>query len=145
MTAEIHNDVIVATTRIKAPPDVVFPYFTDAALIVEWIGEQAELDPRPGGLFLLDFGTIAARGTYTSVDPPHRVAFSWGIPGSESLPPGGSTVEVVLTADGDGTIVVLSHRGVPPGRIDEHRTGWQQQFGRLAGIEPSSRVRRATA
>ena len=38
MTAEIRNDVIVATEHIKAPPEVVFPYFTHPALIVTWIG-----------------------------------------------------------------------------------------------------------
>ena len=53
MTAEIRNDVIVATEHIKAPPEVVFPYFTDPALIVKWIGDRAELDPQPGGMFSL--------------------------------------------------------------------------------------------
>jgi Activator of Hsp90 ATPase homolog 1-like protein len=57
--------------------------------------------------------------------------FSWGIPGSDTLPPGGSTVEVVLTPDGDDTIVVLTHRGVPAAHIDGHRAGWEQQLGRL--------------
>jgi len=47
VTAEIRNDVIVATEHIKAPPEVVFPYFTDPALIVTWIGDRAELDPSP--------------------------------------------------------------------------------------------------
>jgi uncharacterized protein YndB with AHSA1/START domain len=47
VTAEIRNDVIVATEHIKAPPEVVFPYFTDPALIVTWIGDRAELDPHP--------------------------------------------------------------------------------------------------
>jgi len=131
VTAEIRNDVIVATEHIKAPPEVVFPYFTDPALIVEWIGRRAELDPRPGGLFHLDFGDTAARGTYTSIDPPRRVVFTWGIPGNEALPPGGSTVEVVLTPAGDDTIVVLTHRGVPPTHIGDHRAGWEHQLGRL--------------
>jgi uncharacterized protein YndB with AHSA1/START domain len=133
VTAEIHNDVIVATEHIKAPPEVVFPYFTDPALIVEWLGQRAELDPRPGGLFCLDFGDTVARGAYTSVDPPHRVVFSWGIPGNDALPPGGSSVEVVLTPDGEDTIVVLTHRGVPPTLIGDHRAGWDRQLGCLPG------------
>jgi uncharacterized protein YndB with AHSA1/START domain len=132
VTAEIHNDVIIATTHIKAPPEVVFPYFTDPALIIEWIGERAELDPQPGGLFHLDFGNTAARGAYTSLDPPHRVVFTWGIPGSDTLPPGGSTVEVELTPDGEDTIVVLTHRGVPPTHISDHRAGWEHQIARLS-------------
>jgi uncharacterized protein YndB with AHSA1/START domain len=132
VTAEIRNDVIIATEHIKAPPEVVFPYFTDPALIVTWIGERAELDPQPGGVFSLDMGDVVARGAYTTVEPPHRVAFSWGIPGNDTLPPGGSTVEVVLTRDGDDTIVVLTHRGLSSTHIGYHRAGWEQRLGRLS-------------
>ncbi len=131
MTAEIRNDVIVATEHIKASPEVVFPYFTDPALIVTWIGDRAELDPQPGGVFSLDMGDALARGAYITVDPPYRVVFSWGIPGSDTLPPGGSTVEVVLTPDGSDTMVVLTHRGLPSTHIDGHRAGWEHQLGRL--------------
>jgi uncharacterized protein YndB with AHSA1/START domain len=131
VTAQIRNDVIVATEHIKAPPEVVFPYFTDPALIVEWIGEQAELDPRPGGVFSLDMGEVVACGAYITVEPPHRVAFSWGIPGNDALPPGGSTVEVTLTPDGDDTLVVLTHRGLTSTHIGNHRVGWEHRLGRL--------------
>ena len=131
MTAEIRNDVIVATEHIKAPPEAVFPYFTDPALIVTWIGDRADLDPQPGGVFSLDMGQVTARGAYITVDPPYRVAFSWGIPGSGTLPPGGSTVEVVLTPDGDGTMVVLTHRGLPAADIGTHRAGWEHRLGLL--------------
>jgi uncharacterized protein YndB with AHSA1/START domain len=133
VTAEIHDHVIVATEHIRAAPEVVFPYFTDPALIVTWIGDRAELDPRPGGVFALDMGESLARGAYLSVEPPYRVVFSWGIPGNETLPPGGSTVEVVLTRDGDHTMVVLTHRGVPAAHIDGHRAGWDEQLGHLPG------------
>jgi uncharacterized protein YndB with AHSA1/START domain len=131
VTAEIHKDVIVATEHIKAPPEVVFPYFTDPALIVSWIGIRAELDPQPGGVFSLDFGDVVARGRYLTVDPPYRVVFSWGIPDSDALPTGSSTVEVVLTPDGNDTMVVLTHRGLPSTHIGFHRDGWEQRLGRL--------------
>jgi len=131
VTAEIRGDVIVATEHIKASPEVVFPYFTDPALILTWIGDRAELDPEPGGVFSLDMGENLARGAYITVDPPYRVVFSWGIPGSDTLPPGGSTVEVVLTRDGDDTMVVLTHRGLPPTHITSHRAGWEHQLGLL--------------
>jgi hypothetical protein len=57
--------------------------------------------------------------------------FSWGVSGSDALPPGGSTVEVVLTPDGDDTMVVLTHRGLPATHISDHRAGWEHQLGRL--------------
>ena len=131
MTAEIRNDVIVATEHIKAPPEAVFPYLTDPALIVKWIGDRAELDPQPGGVFSLDMGEVVARGAYITIEPPYRVVFSWGISGSDALPPGGSTVEVVLTPDGDDTMVVLTHRSLPSTHIGNHRAGWEHRLERL--------------
>jgi hypothetical protein len=53
------------------------------------------------------------------------------IPSSDALPPGSSTVEVVLTPDGEDTVVVLTHRGVPPTLIGDHPAGWEHQLGRL--------------
>ena len=131
MSAETRTDVIVATEHISAPPEVVFPYFTDPGLIIRWIGERAELEPHPGGVFFLHMGQVAARGTYITIDPPHRVTFTWGIPGSSTLPPGGSVVEVVLTPDGDDTLVTLTHRGLQPPDIGTHRAGWEHQLSRL--------------
>src|SRR5262249_9501500 len=131
VTAEIRNDVIVATEHIEAPPEVVFPYFTDPALIVQWIGDRAKLDPQPGGVFSLDMGEVLALGTYIPVAPRYRTVFSGGISSSDALPPGGSTVEVVLTPDGDDTIVALTHRGLPSTHIGNHRAGWEHRLERL--------------
>ena len=136
MTAEIRGDAIVATEHIKAPPEVIFPYFTDPGLIVKWIGDQAELDPQPGGVVSLDMGEVLARGAYITVEPPHRVVFTWGIPGSDTLPPGGSAIEVLLAPDGDGTMVVLTHRGLPSTHIPSHRAGWEHRL-RLAQVAAS--------
>jgi hypothetical protein len=45
---------VTATTRIAAPPEVVFPYFTDPALIVTWLGDRADLNAQPGGVFAVE-------------------------------------------------------------------------------------------
>jgi uncharacterized protein YndB with AHSA1/START domain len=127
--------MISASIRIAAPPEIVFPYFTDAQLLVTWIGERAELDARPGGAFALDFGDTAARGMFVAVEAPHRVVFTWGIPGDSTLPPGSSTVEVDLVADGGGTIVNLTHRDLPTDREPSHKEGWERCLGALATTE----------
>jgi uncharacterized protein YndB with AHSA1/START domain len=124
--------VISASVRIAAPPEVVFPYFTDPQLLVTWMGERADLDARPGGTFAVDFGDTAARGSYLAVEPPHRVVFTWGIPEDAVLPPGSSTVEVVLVADGGDTIANLTHRDLPPDREPSHREGWEGCLAALA-------------
>jgi uncharacterized protein YndB with AHSA1/START domain len=128
--------VISASVRIAAPPRLVFPYFTDPRLMVMWIGERADLDARPGGTFAVDFESTAARRRYVAVEPPHRVVFTWGVPQDAALPPGSSTVEVVLVADGADTIVNLTHRDLPMDREPSHREGWESC---LAGLAAAAR------
>ena len=125
------RDPVVASVRIAAPPEIVFPYFTEADLAVTWLAEKADLDPQPGGVFALDIDGGRARGTFLEIDPPRRVVFTWGMPGDSALPPGGSTVEVVLVADGDDTVVTLTHRDLPEGRRPSHREGWERHLGGL--------------
>jgi uncharacterized protein YndB with AHSA1/START domain len=125
--------VVTASVRIAAPPDIVFPYFTDPALASRWIADAAHLDARPGGTFALDVRGNPARGEYVAVEPPHRVVFTWGIEGRGDFPPGSSTVEVVLRPDGDDTVVTLSHRGLPTEDYRRsHREGWGEFLGVLA-------------
>jgi uncharacterized protein YndB with AHSA1/START domain len=134
-------DVVTATVSIQASPEVVFEYFTDPALMIEWIGDYAELTPEPGGVFAIDFGAVPMRGTYLELDPPNRVVFTWGIAGNDVLPAGSSTVEVVLRADGADTIVELFHRGLPSDEErSKHQAGWVECLARLvtaAGGSPT--------
>ena len=125
------SEVVTATITIAAPPAAVFPYFTDPKLLVRWIGDTAELAAEPGGLFALDMGETRVRGSYIAVDPPNRVVFTWGVLDSETLPSGSTTVEIRLTADGDQTIVELSHRGLPLDWRARHRDGWTKNLGVL--------------
>ncbi len=133
------TDAVTATVRIAAPPEVVFPYFTDPALAVKWIADAASLDARPGGSFSVDVRGNPARGEYVEVDPPRRVVFTWGIEGRGDFPPGCSTVEVVLQPDGDGTVVTLTHYDLPTEQERRsHRAGWGELLGILADVVPSA-------
>jgi uncharacterized protein YndB with AHSA1/START domain len=133
-TADDSANYVTASVRIDAAPEVVFPYLTDASLVVRWIGDWAELDPVPGGLFALNIESAVARGTFLVVEPPRRVVFSWGSPGSETMPPGSTTVEITLTADGDETLVELVHRGLPVDEREPHIHGWTTFLGQLRDL-----------
>jgi uncharacterized protein YndB with AHSA1/START domain len=134
--------------RIDATPDDVFPYLTDASLIVQWMGDWADLDPTVGGRFVLDINGIAVRGRYLTVEPPHRVVFTWGTPGNDRMPPESTTVEITLHEDGDATIVELVHRQLPDEDLPQHSIGWDHFIPRLvlaaSGINPGADPR-ATA
>lgn len=122
------------SVRLEARPDQVFPYLTEAERYVQWQGVRADLDPRPGGVYRIwmDADTVA-RGEFVEVEPPRRVVFTWGWEGNDSLPPGSTTVELILQADGDATILRLRHTGLPDGEAAAmHEEGWILFTGRLA-------------
>lgn len=124
------------SVRLEAPPEEVFPYFIDPIQYVRWQGTKAELDPRPGGVYRvwMDADTVA-RGEFLEVEPPQRVVFTWGWEGNDHLPPGSSRVELTLTADGDATILLLRHDGLPDGEAAAmHEEGWIFFTGRLATV-----------
>ncbi len=127
-------DHLVVTTTIEASPQEVFPYLVQPDLLVRWIGSWVDVDPQPGGVFAVDMGQTAVRGSYVAVDPPSRVVFTWGIAGNDQLPAGSSTVEIVLRPEGDATVVELTHRDLPVDRQADHRQGWTNLLGVLASI-----------
>jgi uncharacterized protein YndB with AHSA1/START domain len=71
-------------------------------------------------------------GSFLEIDPPRRVVFTWGWENSDLLvPPGSSTVEIDLVPDGDGTLLRLVHRGLPPRTRAPHGEGWNHYLDRL--------------
>lgn len=128
-------DPFIATIRIAAPPTVVFPYLIDPPLLAKWIGDAAGSTPEPGGAFAVAITDAKSiRGQFLTVDPPKRVVFTWGVPDSDVIPPGSTTVEIVLTADGADTIVELTHRDLPPSEVPSHEAGWTGLLGVLARV-----------
>jgi uncharacterized protein YndB with AHSA1/START domain len=130
------TSIVEREVRVEAPPERVFPYFTDPEKMVRWIGVGATLDPRPGGVFWVDTKSdYFFEGKYIAIEPHSRVVFTWGyanFPDEENpLPPGSSRVEVELVPDGAATIVRLTHR--VPAQLDAfHAVGWEHYLGRLA-------------
>lgn len=116
---------------IDAAPEVVFEYWTNADLLVRWIGERARLDPRPGGEFTIDFGERRMQGHYVALEPPRRLVIAWGRQGSRELPPSSSTLEVRFIRQDGGTRVEISHTGLPPSERRGHALGWQRYLASL--------------
>lgn len=116
---------------IDAAPEVVFEFLVTDTGMTSWMGQWASLDPVPGGQFAVDIAGYPARGMFLEVDPPRRVAVSWGFVGNDSLPPGSSTVSFDLTAIGAGTRVEVVHTDLPEDDIHGHIDGWNHFLPRL--------------
>ena len=131
---------IVREIHIRATPETVFEFFTDAGMLTRWLATLATLDPRPGGVCHQEHaredgsgGSYHMRGEFVEVSPPERVVFTWGFTDPDvGVPPGSSVVDVTLTPDGDGTRLRLEHRDLPAAAIDSHAGGWTGMLERLA-------------
>lgn len=118
--------------EIAAPPETVFEYLTTRNGLTAWMGQYADLDPRPGGRFAVDIAGHPVRGEYLIVEPPYRVVVSWGFAGSDDLPVGASTVKFRLTPIDGGTRLDLRHCDLPDGSLRGHAAGWANFLPRLA-------------
>ncbi len=127
--AEVMREVVV-----DAGPATIFPFLTDPELHLKWLGTEAELDPRPGGLYRVNVqGIHPSVGEFVEVVPNERVVFTFGWDEPDHPIPAGSTqVEITLTPDGDKTRVRLVHRGLPADAVGDHGNGWQHYLDRLA-------------
>ncbi len=136
MATQPDSDAVEKEVRIAARPETVFPFFIDPEKMTRWKGTEAELDPRPGGLYRVNVtGRDVAKGEYVEITPNTRVVFTWGWEGDEqSVPPGSSTVEITLTPDGDGTLVRLRHFGLAPEEREGHAKGWGNYLNRLGAV-----------
>lgn len=128
----VDSAAVTLEVMIDASPATVFQFFVDPTLMRKWMGGHSSLEPVPGGAFAIDIGANHARGTFVEVVPPERVVFTWGWEGSADVPPGSSTVTVILEATDRGTLVRMTHEGLIPGEDLRHSHGWTHYLGRLA-------------
>ena len=133
--AESHRlgDTVDIEVRIAAQPQTIFPYLTDRARMLTWMGFDGELDSRPGGIFRLSVKDDAiVSGEYVEVVPNERVVFTFGWEGEgQVVTPGSTTVEITLTPDGDETLVRLRHYGLEGEMLERHTEGWSFFMPRL--------------
>lgn len=129
--AELMREVVM-----DASPATIFPFLTDPTQHVQWLGTEAELDPRVGGVYRVNIqGRHPAVGDFVEVVPDRKVVFTFGWDEPDHPIPARSTeVEITLTPDGDKTRVRFVHRGLPADAVDDHTQGWDHYLDRLAVV-----------
>lgn len=124
-------------TQIAAPPATVFAFLTDPKKIVSWVGAEAVAETNLGGLYLVkgvggDDARVA-RGAFREVIPVHRLAYTFGWEGGQEVPPGSSLIEIDLIERDGGTLLRMTHSGLPnEAQCVSHNRGWAYYLGRLA-------------
>jgi uncharacterized protein YndB with AHSA1/START domain len=163
--APVETDAVEHEIRIAARPETVFGYFTDPSKMVEWFGVEAMLDPRPGGICRITFGSSPAAldalapawdgdapsaadrsggavmsGQFVEVDPYRLISFTWGWEQQFlAVPPQSTRVTVSLVGDREGTLLRLVHERLPAASRAFHAAGWVHFLGRLALVAAGRR------
>jgi uncharacterized protein YndB with AHSA1/START domain len=126
----------------RAPAQAVFDAWTDPEVMRRWFhaGDEtwenavAEADLRLGGELRVvmragDGTTYGARGSYTAIEPPDLLAFTWAW---DDDPPGTATQIELRFSETDGaTTVVLTHAGLAEGSRAGHEDGWREALANL--------------
>ena len=129
MTAALHVQILV-----NAPIEAVWRAYTTPADICQWNAASddwhtptASVDLRVGGEFCSrmeardgSFGFDFA-GTYTVVDPPHRLAYAFG----------DRTANVAFRAGADGVTVAVSFDAEDVHSAEQQQAGWQAILDRF--------------
>jgi uncharacterized protein YndB with AHSA1/START domain len=138
---ELRKEVVVPGATDRA-----FHVFTEGLgtwwpLLTHSVGQKSAvtvtMDCRPGGRIVerVADGSKHVWGTITAWDPPERVEFTWH-PGRPADNP--THIEVTFVAEGDGTRVVLEHRGWERWQDGaqyraNYETGWNPVLARFVG------------
>ena len=131
-------DPLVVRRVLRVPRERVFAAWLDAALMARWMcpgdtrSATVELDPRVGGKFRIVMhhgrGEAEHWGEYLAIEPPSRLSFTWVSASTDRKP---TVVTVELFARGADTELVLTHRRLPPDKVEAHREGWSDIVAKL--------------
>jgi uncharacterized protein YndB with AHSA1/START domain len=73
-----------------------------------------------------------ARGAFREVVPVHRLAYTFGWEGGQEVPPGSSLIEIDLIERNGGTLLRMTHSGLPnEAQCASHNRGWAHYLDRL--------------
>jgi len=112
--------------RLAHPPERVWRALTDPAELAIWLVAAAELEPRVDGAVTLRWdGDASAACRSVAWERPAELAYTWDEGEGESL------VRFTLTADGDGTLVVLTHERIDS--LSGFGAGWHAHLDMLEG------------
>lgn len=110
---------------VPADPETVYRAWLSSAGHSAMTGGAALIDPKIGGAFTAWDGYIS--GATLELESPRRIVQSWRTTEFDNDDPD-STIEVLLDATADGTLVTIQHRGVPDEQLGYELVGWHDSY-----------------
>jgi uncharacterized protein YndB with AHSA1/START domain len=128
--------------QFKAPPSAVFRAWTDPAVLMRWLAQKADSDPRMGGHYRLETdepGDVlephVCSGEYREFVPDQRLVMTWIYNGPHPEDLAESLISIDFAAiDGDATEIHFREVGEGLATDEERdysRAAWQEAFNNL--------------
>jgi uncharacterized protein YndB with AHSA1/START domain len=121
------------TRYYDAAPEAVWAALTRPDSLARWLAAPVEVELRAGGTFRLRLGEGETMdGRVRAIEPLRTLELDWRRGGEES-----SIVRFDLSADGDGTMLVLDHRRIEALIGMRYMAIWEKQLRKLdSEVEP---------
>ncbi len=115
----LHQEV-----ALMAPPPRIYEILLDSRQFAVFTGLSAEIEPKPGGAFVMFGGLIEGRNIELVLS--ERIVQAWRptawAPGTYSL------VRFQLKPDRSNCTVTLDHSSFPEGLYDHLSSGWAERY-----------------
>ena len=133
--------------RFPASPDKVFAAFASADLVQLWLKPSPDIrltvvqfDFREGGSYRFAYhvpgpATVVVAGSYSVIQPPSKIVFSWIIEPPDEHAGIESEVSVEITSVGSGSELVIRHERLKRAdAIERHAAGWRGAIDQLTKL-----------
>jgi uncharacterized protein YndB with AHSA1/START domain len=112
---------------LDAPAGEVWEALTDERLLGEWLADEAELEPEPGGRASFRFADGTEKeGTVLRVEEGRELAFTWAAPGQPE-----TEVELTLVPLVSGTRLVVVERAAAAAPTALAGSAWDARLSAL--------------
>jgi uncharacterized protein YndB with AHSA1/START domain len=133
--------------RLAYAPEKIFAAFSKAELVTRWLTPSPEItltvlefNFREGGSYRFAYHvpgatTVIVAGSYSVIQPPSRIVFSWVIEPPDEHAGIESEVNVAITPDGSGSELVIRHEKLErTDAIERHAAGWRGAVDQLTQL-----------
>jgi uncharacterized protein YndB with AHSA1/START domain len=118
------------TRHYRAAPEEVWAALTEPDSLRRWLAAPAEVDLRSGGSFRLQLSERETMdGRIRAVEPPRALELDWMRAGE-----GPSIIRFDLSAEGEGTVLVLEHRRIEAEIGMRYAAVWERRLLQLDAV-----------